>query len=320
MNDPTPFTQQSFLQTTAEQPARHLTSPNPIKPPRAKKALGQHFLTDEAVVSELIGMMCLPDNATVVEVGPGPGILTRALTDVCDQVIAVELDPDMITYLGKTLERPNLSIYGKDILKTDLAELIGLEAGLKIEHDIAHDVAHKEIATVELPQKLYVASNLPYQISSPFLFHMIEQLHLIAGIGLMLQKEVVDRMAAPHNHRDYGRLSVMMQFYFELTRGSDVPASAFSPPPAVESALITLSPKALSDTEIALAPTLSQVVKQAFSQRRKTLRNTLKPLFSQEQLEALGLDPSARPQTVPVADYVRLAAFLQEAKQSGQTA
>jgi len=253
--------------------------------PRAKKALGQHFLTDHSVVSALLDMMSLRPGATVLEVGPGPGILTRALASQCAQVHAVELDPEMITYLAKTLKTPNVKVHAGDILKTDISALTD--------------------ATPETP--IFVASNLPYQISSPFLFHLIEHLPLIAGVGLMLQKEVVDRIVAAPGGASYGRLSVMIQYYFDLTRGADVPADAFTPPPAVESALVALKPKTLTTTDMALAPHLSHVVKQAFSQRRKTLRNTLKPLFSSEELQSLNVDPGARAQTLAVKDFVRLA-------------
>lgn len=263
---------------------------NPKAVPRAKKALGQHFLTDHNVVDELIHMMSIPEEATVVEVGPGPGILTRALAQQSAQVVAVELDSDMIDYLNRTLSLPNLKIESGDILKTDLAAITG----------------------VTPPQQVYIASNLPYQISSPFLFHMIAQLPIIAGIGLMLQKEVVDRMIASNDSKDYGRLSVMIQYYFELTRGSDVPASAFSPPPAVESALVALKPKPMDAAKLALAPHLSTVVKQSFAQRRKTLRNTLKPLLSSDELCSLEIDPSARAQTLKLEDFIRMAEHIQK--------
>lgn len=263
---------------------------NPTAVPRAKKALGQHFLTDHNVVDELIHMMEIPKEATVLEVGPGPGILTRALAAHCANVVAVELDADMIDYLHRTLSLPNLKIESGDILKTNLTDITGIAP----------------------PQQLYVASNLPYQISSPFLFHMIAQLPVIAGIGLMLQKEVVDRIVACNNSKEYGRLSVMMQYYFELTRGNDVPASAFSPPPAVESALVALKPKPMTEATLALAPHLSTVVKQSFAQRRKTLRNTLKPLLSTEELCALEIDPSARAQTLVLEDFIRMAEHIQK--------
>lgn len=263
--------------------------------PRAKKALGQHFLTDPNVVSELIDMMALPRTATVLEVGPGPGILTRALADHCQQVHAVELDKDMIEYLGKHLNCANVEIHEGDILKTDVSALAS---------NVLSDTANNADAA---KQQLYVASNLPYQISSPFLFHLIDHLPWIAGIGLMLQKEVVDRLVATPGDSNYGRLSVMIQYYFELTRGSDVPASAFTPPPAVESALVSLTPKALTTDDFTLAPQLSRVVKQAFSQRRKTLRNTLKPLLNAEAIQALSIDPGARAQTLGVEDFIRLA-------------
>lgn len=275
-----------------------MKKPNAL--PRAKKAFGQHFLTDHAAVTELIDMMAIPADATVVEVGPGPGILTRALAAHCAKLHAVELDKEMISYLTHTLSLPcalpNLSITGADILKTDLSALTGITP----------------------PQQIYVASNLPYQISSPFLFHMIAQLPIIAGIGLMLQKEVVERMIAVNDSSDYGRLSVMIQYYFELTRGSDVPPSAFTPPPAVDSALVALKPKPLDNAKLALAPHLSTVVKQAFAQRRKTLRNTLKPLFTGDELQALGIDPSMRAQTLALADFIRMAEHMQTRQQKAQ--
>ncbi|MEJ2668817.1 MAG: 16S rRNA (adenine(1518)-N(6)/adenine(1519)-N(6))-dimethyltransferase RsmA [Gammaproteobacteria bacterium] len=253
--------------------------------PKAKKALGQHFLKDQFVVDALLDMMHITPDDTVIEVGPGPGILTHALARTCKRVMAIELDRDMVHYLSQHLNEPNVHVHHGDILHTHLSTLI------------------KPFPA----QGVRIVSNLPYQISSPFLFHLVNQLDHITEIGLMLQKEVVERLIAPVGSAHYGRLSVMMQFYFQTQDGPTVPPSAFIPPPRVDSALITLTPKPLSTAERGIAHNLGNVVKHAFSQRRKTVKNTLKPLFSIHELDALGVDPGLRAEKITVTQFVSLA-------------
>jgi len=255
--------------------------------PKAKKSLGQHFLKDQQVVEHLISLLAPPPTATIVEVGPGPGILTKALAACCQHLHAVELDQDMITYLKANLSLENLTLHAGDILKTDLNQF------LRTGED-----------------KLFIASNLPYQISSPFLFHLVEYMSIIDRIALMLQKEVIDRITAEPGSSDYGRLSVMMQYYFRTKSDLVISPSAFSPPPKVNSALVLLEPRTLSDEALLLAPTLSSVVKLAFGRRRKTIRNTLKPAFDANTIQALGIDPGARPQNLTLEQYLTLAKAL----------
>ena len=182
----------------------------------------------------------------------------------------------------------HVTIYQQDILKSNL-----------------NDFFHRK--------PFRIVSNLPYQISSPFLFKAIEE-HTASGniidIKLMLQKEFADRLAAEPGKKNYGQLSVIAQFYFECELDIEIGAESFDPPPAVDSALISLTPKNLSTSELALGTYLNQVVKLAFSQRRKTLRNTLKPLFSEETLKKHAINPNSRAETLPIQAFLCLAEQL----------
>ncbi|MEE4296136.1 MAG: 16S rRNA (adenine(1518)-N(6)/adenine(1519)-N(6))-dimethyltransferase RsmA [Wenzhouxiangella sp.] len=255
-----------------------------MQPHRPRKRFGQHFLIDERTIDRLVAAVAVRPGERLLEIGPGEGVLTRPLLIAGGQVTAIELDRDLASTLPRRLGEPaGLTVIQGDVLKADLAAIGG-------------------------GRPLRVVGNLPYNISTPILFRLFDQLRLITDMHFMLQKEVVDRMVAAPGGRDYGRLSVMAGFFCEMEWLFDVPASAFRPPPKVVSAIIRLKPKALNVDDLALLPNLDRLVRQAFSQRRKTLRNALKGLLDADQIRAVDVDPGLRPEKLSLNDYLRLAA------------
>lgn len=246
-----------------------------------RKRFGQNFLQDNNVIDKIIHAIRPARDDVLVEIGPGRGALTLPLLTHVDNLHIIELDRDLVAWWQQQ-PYPNLRVHAVDALKFDFASL-----------PLAND------------QRLRIIGNLPYNISTPLLFHLFDFADRIEDLHLMLQKEVVDRINATPGNKTYGRLSVMSQFYSETQKLFEVHPGSFQPPPKVESAVIRLRPH--HGPHPCDPATLRQVVQQAFSQRRKTLRNSLKHLLSAEQLTALGIDPSARPETLPLADFVRLA-------------
>ena len=248
--------------------------------PRAKKALGQHFLVDTHYITRIVAAIRPRTDDVMVEIGPGPGALTRPLLDVLPHLHAIELDREMVARLQAEFPPDRLSVHAQDALTFDFAAL---------------------------GDDLRVIGNLPYNISSPLLFHLARYATGIRDMTFMLQKEVVERMAAAPDTPDYGRLSVMLQARFRVDKLFTVPPGAFRPPPKVDSAIVRLVP--LPDEAIAYrdAHLFAEVVTRAFGQRRKTLRNTLKGLADEALLRELGIDPGRRGETLSVAEYARLA-------------
>ncbi|MFA5683053.1 MAG: 16S rRNA (adenine(1518)-N(6)/adenine(1519)-N(6))-dimethyltransferase RsmA [Lysobacteraceae bacterium] len=251
---------------------------------RTKKALGQHFLHDRQVVERILRAIDPRPGQRIVEIGPGAGALTFPLLQRHGELTAIEFDRDLIAPLTEAAARHGaLHIIHADALSVDFT---ALAAGTPLR----------------------VVGNLPYNISSPILFHLLDHADAIADMHFMLQKEVVDRMAAAPGSKVYGRLSVMLQAACEVQALFDVPPAAFRPPPKVDSAVVRLRPR--GDPGIADAVLFAGLVKQAFSQRRKTLRNTLHGLCGEAELRACGIDPSARAETLAVDDFRRLTRHL----------
>lgn len=218
----------------------------------------------------------------MIEIGPGLGALTRPLTSVVKPLHVVEIDRDIVARLRAEFEPAALVIHEGDALAFDFSGL---------------------------GPELRVVGNLPYHISSPILFHLAASAHAIADIHAMLQAEVVGRMIAVPGASDYGRLSVMLQYRFHIERTLEVPASAFVPQPQVESAVVRMIPRRDPAPRARDEQLLSQTVATAFSQRRKTLSNTLGRVLSAADFEALAVDPRARAQTLSVEDFVRIANY-----------
>lgn len=261
---------------------------------KPKKALGQNFLQDPNITRKIVASLNVHQDDMVVEVGPGRGALTEHLLSQTNNLHLIEFDRELAAYWqshSETVE--NLVVYDVDILKFDFASLSSTKKGP---------------STGEIK----VIGNLPYNISSPILFYLMTHISQIDSIVVMLQKEVVQRMVAEPGNKQYGRLSVMLQQYFAIELLFTVPPTAFFPPPKVDSAIARLQPLNEPIYPVENQQNFADLVKQAFSQRRKTLRNTLKPLLSSEQIASLGIDPQARAETLSITDFAKLANLLTE--------
>lgn len=253
---------------------------------QARKRFGQNFLVSPGVISKIVAAVAPQPDDTLVEIGPGLGALTAPLLERLKHLHVVEIDRDLIARLRGRFAPEQLTIHAGDALRFDFAALAG-------------------------NSPLKIVGNLPYNISSPLLFHLADYADRVAEMHFMLQKEVVDRMVAEPGTSDYGRLSVMLQYRFHMERLFIVPPGAFNPAPKVDSAIVRLIPRKLGAGETAADPELfARLVTAAFSQRRKMLRNTLKEFGGETLLEALGIAPTARAETLALADYVRLANAL----------
>jgi 16S rRNA (adenine1518-N6/adenine1519-N6)-dimethyltransferase len=248
---------------------------------RPRKRFGQHFLTDRATIEQIVAAINPQVSETVVEIGSGKGAISQPLAQRSGELHAIELDRDLTPALReKFASQTNVSIHEADALNFDFATL---------------------------GNDLRIVGNLPYNISTPLLFRLVKFRRQIRDMHFMLQKEVVDRMAAAPGNRTYGRLSIMLGCYLEIEPLFDVPASAFSPPPKVTSSIVRLRPLPADTYTICDHDKLSGVVAEAFSQRRKTLRNALKASATEEDLVAAGMDPQSRPERATIANYVALA-------------
>ena len=247
----------------------------------ARKRFGQHFLTDGAILDAIVSAIAPKPGEALVEIGPGLGAMTDPLVARCEKLTVIELDRDLAARLRK---RPELEVIESDVLQVDIAAL-----------------------AQQRGQQLRIVGNLPYNISTPILFHLLGAVEHVVDQHFMLQKEVVDRMAAAPGSKDYGRLSVMLQWRYDIESVLDVPPEAFDPPPRVDSAVVRMQP--LPVVRAIDAALLEELVRVAFSQRRKLLRNTLG-----RWLDARGFagefELQRRAEEVPVADYLTLVAAL----------
>ena len=248
---------------------------------RARKRFGQNFLQDAAIIARIIRAIHPTPEEHLLEIGPGMGALTEHLLAGCPQLKAIELDRDLVPGLRAQFFRySDFQIFEADALKFDYQTL---------------------------PGPLRIVGNLPYNISTPLIFHLLAQGSHIQDMTFMLQKEVVERLAAAPDSAAYGRLSVMTQYAARVSALFEVPPTAFHPPPKVWSAIVRLEPFSEKPLQAADEQHLAETVRRAFSQRRKTLRNTLRGWLTGEEIAALGLNPSARPETLSVADFVALS-------------
>lgn len=259
-----------------------MTATLPFSAP-AKKSLGQHFLHERHYIDRIVQAVDPKPGDTLVEIGPGQGAITFPLLRRHGALTAIEFDRDLIAPLTAAAQGVGeLTIIHRDVLSVDFTELA---AG----------------------RTLRLVGNLPYNLSSPILFHALDHAASIADMHFMLQKEVVDRMAAGPGSKVYGRLSVMLQAYCEVTPLFVVPPGAFSPPPKVDSAVVRLVPRDPARIEVRDPKRLEAVVRAAFGQRRKTLRNALSGVCEVTQIEAAGIRPDARAEQVAVRDFIALA-------------
>lgn len=251
---------------------------------QARKRFGQNFLTDPGIISRIVHCIHPSPKDHIVEIGPGMGALTGPLLAHNPQLEVIELDRDLIPKLRTQFFRyPELRIHQEDALRFDFSRLASAE------------------------QPLRIVGNLPYNISTPLIFHLLSFPSLIADMHFMLQKEVVERMAAGPGSKSYGRLSIMCQYHCEVEFLFEVPPGSFQPAPKVDSAIVRLTPYAQPPVPAQNPEVLDQVVKTAFGQRRKTLRNALKSMVDTELWDKLGLDSQLRPESLGLKDYVLLA-------------
>ncbi len=254
---------------------------------RARKRFGQHFLVDEQVIQRIVNAINPQPGQHLVEIGPGLGVLTREVLPRVGRMQAVELDRDLVPKLAKACG--------------NLGEL----------EIFSHDALRFDFCSLSPPgETRRVIGNLPYNISTPLLFHLLEQKACIADMVFMLQKEVVDRLAAGPGSGSYGRLSVMVQYHCQVQHLFDVPPLAFDPPPKVDSAVLRLVPYAEPPVQVNTLDKLELVVSRSFAQRRKTLRNNLKGLLDDVQLNTLEIDPARRAETLSLAEFARIANSL----------
>ncbi|MGK2959865.1 MAG: 16S rRNA (adenine(1518)-N(6)/adenine(1519)-N(6))-dimethyltransferase RsmA [Candidatus Malihini olakiniferum] len=258
----------------------------------ARKRFGQNFLNDQFMIKSIVSAIYPQADHAMVEIGPGLGALTLPFAEHLNQYqfTVIELDRDLAAELTVHPQlKGKLNIIQQDAMTINFAEL-----------------------SRRVGQPLRVFGNLPYNISTPLMFHLFSFTHAIRDMHFMLQKEVVNRLVAGPNSKAYGRLSVMAQYYCQVIPVLEVPPTAFTPPPKVDSTVVRLVPHAIQLYPVADVRVLSRITIEAFNQRRKILRNSLSNVFSIEQLVALEIDPANRAENVSVEQYCRLANWLSE--------
>ena len=247
---------------------------------QARKRFGQNFLQDQSIIAAIVNAVRPEPTDTVIEIGPGLGALTEPLARRLDTLHVCEIDRDIIAYLKQQPFAAKLTIHEGDVLRFDFSSI---------------------------PGRKKIVGNLPYNISTPLLFKLSESAEGIAEMHFMLQKEVVERMIAQPESNSYGRLGVMLQYFFDMEKLIDVPPESFTPAPKVDSAVVRMIPQSGRIGTADDFALFSRVVKTAFHQRRKTLHNNLKGLADDSDLAAVGIRPGQRAESVPPEQYVKLA-------------
>lgn len=259
----------------------------------ARKRFGQHFLTDRLIIQGIVEAIAPLPGQPMVEIGPGLAALTHPLLERLDHLTVIELDRDLARQLRS---HPRLTVIESDVLRVDFRQL-ALQMNAASDTESASD-------TKGPAQKIRVVGNLPYNISTPILFHLLDAVDVIEDQHFMLQKEVIDRMVAAPSTSDYGRLSVMLQWRYAMENVLYVPPQSFDPPPRVDSAIVRMVPHA--EPAALDVKLLSELVRVAFSQRRKLLRHTLGKWLEQKEFSG-EFDVKRRAEEVPVAEYLALA-------------
>ena len=253
---------------------------------KPRKRFGQHFLTDKNMIERIIRAIDPSRPGLIVEIGPGQGALTLPLLAQCKKLTAVELDRDLVPLLQqRSAGIGDLTLINQDILTFDLQSLAGDES-------------------------FRLVGNLPYNISTPLMFHLLESAERITDMHFMVQKEVAERIVAPAGSKQYGRLGVMMQYHCECFYLFDVPPQCFSPPPKVDSAIIRLLPRVVPPYEIGDYDIFAKIVQLAFQQRRKTIANGLKALCDRQIISKVGIDPGIRAEQLSGDAFGKLSTAL----------
>ncbi len=253
-----------------------------------RKRFGQHFLNDSQVLDRMIRAFSPQNDQVILEIGPGTGALTERLLEPVDHLVAVELDRDLAALLTRKFDSRKLTVIQQDVLTLDIGALC-------VDH-----------ATATPTRKIRVIGNLPYNISTPLLFHLINNAGLITDMMLMLQKEVALRLSAGAGSKHYGRLSVMAGLAMRCECLFDVGSESFTPPPQVMSTVVRLHPESIRH-RVNDSRRLNHIVRQAFSQRRKTLKNSLKNLVSESQFVNAGIDSSLRAEKLSIEQFIALS-------------
>lgn len=260
---------------------------------RARKRFGQNFLHDQHIIEQIVDVINPQPGENLVEIGPGLAALTEPVAERSGHLNVVEIDRDLADRLeSHPFLKEKLTVTRGDAMKIDFDEFLRSDCPLR------------------------VFGNLPYNISTPLIFHLLKYTNSIKDMHFMLQKEVVDRLAAEPGSKTYGRISVAVQQACRVTPVVNVPPGAFTPPPKVESAVVRLEPYRDSPTPVSDRQQLHALCLQAFNQRRKTIRNNLKGLLDEDALSSLGINPGARPETLSVADYCAMSNYLSEQRKS----
>jgi 16S rRNA (adenine1518-N6/adenine1519-N6)-dimethyltransferase len=263
---------------------RSISRLNNGKPHQARKRFGQNFLHDENIIQRIIDAISPTAKDHLIEIGPGQGALTQALADSGGKLDCIELDRDLASHIEQQFStQPSVSVYQHDILKFDISTLSEAEKSIR------------------------VVGNLPYNISTPVMFHLLKNHTLIHDMIFMLQLEVIQRMIATVGEKNYGRLGLMVQYFCEVEHLFNVPSSAFTPKPKVVSAVVRLRPHKIFPVIAKDTDCLQNVIRTAFNQRRKTLKNSLKAIISETVLNELEIDASLRPENLSLADYVLIS-------------
>lgn len=251
----------------------------------ARKRFGQNFLHDDYIIESIVAAIQPKADQALVEIGPGLAALTVPVSKYVDHLTVVEIDRDLASRLiDNPLLKNKLTVIEQDALTFDFNEL-----------------------KQQLGKPLRVFGNLPYNISTPLMFHLFEYANIITDMHFMLQKEVVTRLVAAPNSKDYGRLSVMAQYFCQIIPVLEVPPTSFKPAPKVDSAVVKLIPYKEKPYQVNDVKILSRVTTEAFNQRRKTIRNSLSNMFTVEQLVELNIDPNLRAENITVQQYCQLA-------------
>ncbi len=251
-----------------------------------RKRFGQHFLIDKRVLEQIVAAISPYPEDKIVEIGPGKGALTQYILPKVNQLDAIEIDRDLVAFLEKHFATAKLTLFQGDVLQFDWQVLLNKDTVLRI------------------------VGNLPYEITTPLLFRLFALGSQIKDMHFLLQKEVVERLTAPVDSSNYSRLSVMAQYHAELTALFDVSAEAFYPPPRIRSEFIRIVPYSTPPYLAQDFNIFSQVVKEAFSYRRKTLANSLRKILPAESLASLDIDPKLRPQQITVENFVKISNML----------
>ena len=247
---------------------------------RAKKHLSQNFLTDENVIKKIINSFDLKKDDHVIEIGPGYGAMTFPIMEIVDSIDVIELDKNLANHLKDHDQKKSINVINKDALSFDFTSL-------------------------KKKRKIRLIGNLPYHISTPLLFHLLNFSEIFHDFHVMVQKEVADRMVSSHNKKTYGRLSVAIQSRCVALKMLDIKPGAFHPKPKVLSSIVKLQPK--KSLEVKMQSRLDEIIRMAFNQRRKKIRNSLKELFIPEMIFECGIDPNQRAENLSVDDYIKLS-------------